>query len=149
MSGVILNDLLHDNAALEIDPKLCVMTPPQSRPEACHNCRRQRLKCDRALPQCLKCIKRGQECLGYQNLFRWVASRGKMAGRTFGETMQHRASHENSSPHLPSPVSHSSQQSSRGNIKVSPLGSLTDPLVQDVNYASRKYLSYCELPSPS
>lgn len=128
------------------------MTPPQSRPEACHNCRRQRLKCDRALPQCLKCIKRGQECLGYERLFRWeqgVASRGNMAGRTFEEMTTYRARHENSSPQLPSPASLSSQQISRGNTEVSPLGSLTDPLVQDVNHASRKYLFYCELLSPS
>ena len=130
------------------------MTLPQSRPEACHNCRRGRLKCDRSLPQCLKCIKRGQECLGYQRLFRWeqgVASRGKMAGMmTFEKMRKDRASHENSSPQLPpSPASHSRQQSSCGSIQVSPLGSLTDPLVQDVNHVSRKYLFYCELPSPS
>ena len=127
--------------------------PPQSRPEACHNCRRGRLKCDRSLPQCLKCIKRGQECLGYQRLFRWeqgVASRGKMAGMTTFEGMtKDRARHENSSPQLPSPASLSRQQFSRGNTQISPLGSLTDPLVQDVNHASRKYLCYCELPSPS
>ena len=131
---------------------LFVMNPPQTNPEACHNCRRRRLKCDRVLPQCLKCIKRGQECLGYQNLFRWergVASRGKMAGRTFGELTKHRASHDNSSPHLSSPVSHSSLLFSRGNDKVSLLGSLTDPLVRDVNHTSKKYLVYCELLSLS
>ena len=128
------------------------MTPPQTRSEACHNCRRRRLKCDRYLPQCLKCIKRGQECLGYQTLFRWeqgVASRGKMAGRTFGELTKHQASHDNSGSHSSSLVSHSSQPFSHGNIEVSPLGSLTDPLVQDMNHTSRKYLFYCELLSPS
>ena len=128
------------------------MNPAQTRPEACHNCRRRRLKCDRALPQCLKCIKRGQECLGYQNLFRWeqgVASRGKMAGRTFEELTKHRASHDNSSPPLSSLVSHSSQPFSPGNIKISLLGSLADPLVRDMNHTSRKYLVYCELLSPS
>ena len=131
---------------------LLVMTPPRTSPEACHNCRRRRLKCDRALPQCLKCIKRGQECLGYQNLFRWeqgVASRGKMAGRTFGELTKHRASHDHSSPHLSSPVSHSSQYISGGSTEVSPLGSLTDPMVRDVDHTSRMYLVYCELLSPS
>jgi hypothetical protein len=56
--------------------------------EACHNCRRQRLKCDRTVPQCLKCGKRGQECLSYDRLYRWekgVASRGKMAGMSFDQ----------------------------------------------------------------
>ena len=72
-----------------------------------------------------------------------------MAGRTFVEVTEHRASHDKSSPHLSSPVSHSSQPFSRGNIKVSPLGSLTDPLVRDMNHTSRKYLVYCELLSPS
>ena len=142
----------HDNAALRNYLMLFVMNPPQTSPEACHNCRRRRLKCDRALPQCLKCIERGQECLGYQNLFRWeqgVASRGKMAGRTFGDLTKHRASHDNSSPHSLSPVSHSSQPLSRGRIEVSLLASLTDPLVRDVNHTSRKYLVYCELLLPS
>ena len=124
------------------------MTPPPSHPGACHNCRRQRLKCDRSLPQCLKCIRRGQECLGYERLFRWeqgVASRGKMAGMTFEEMTKDRARQESSSPQSLSPTSLSSQQVSRGNTQLSPLGSLTDPLVQDVNHASRKYLFYCEL----
>jgi len=147
----IYNETLH-NVALNVDLKLCVMTPPQSRPEACHNCRRRRLKCDRSLPQCLKCIKGGQECLGYQRLFRWdqgVASRGKMAGMTFEEVTKDRARHENLSLQLPSPANLLSRQFSRGNTKVSPLGSLMDPLVQDLNHASRKYLYYCELPLPS
>ncbi|KAM3515737.1 hypothetical protein MY11210_000715 [Beauveria gryllotalpidicola] len=51
----------------------------------CHNCRRQRLRCDRSYPHCNKCINAGKECLGYGKLFRWtgaVASRGKLAGRT-------------------------------------------------------------------
>jgi hypothetical protein len=50
----------------------------------CHNCRRQRLRCDRSYPHCNKCINAGKECLGYGKLFRWtgaVASRGKLAGR--------------------------------------------------------------------
>ena len=147
----VLNESLH-NVALDIDLKLRAMTPPQSRPEACHNCRRRRLKCDRSLPQCLKCVKRGQECLGYQRLLRWeqgVASRGKMAGMTFEEMTKDRARHENSSPQVLSPASLASQCASCGNTEFSPLGSLTDPLVQDVNNASRKYLFYCELPSPS
>lgn len=51
----------------------------------CHNCRRQRLRCDRSYPHCNKCVLAGKECLGYGQLFRWtgaVASRGKLAGKT-------------------------------------------------------------------
>lgn len=56
---------------------------PQQAPQKCHNCRRRRLRCDRAIPACQKCTEFGQECLGYGNLFRWVgavASHGKRAG---------------------------------------------------------------------
>jgi hypothetical protein len=127
---MVLDELLH-NVALDL--KHYTMTP---QPQACHICRRQRLKFDRALPHCLKRIKRGQECLAYQRLFRWeqgVASRGKMNGMTFEEM---RARHKISRPQ--------SQQLSR---EISPLGSLTDPLLQDLSHASRKYLSYCGLES--
>jgi hypothetical protein len=51
----------------------------------CHNCRRQRLRCDRSYPHCNKCLLAGKECLGYGQLFRWtgaIASRGKLAGKT-------------------------------------------------------------------
>lgn len=50
----------------------------------CHNCRRRRLRCDRTVPHCDKCVSRGIECLGYGQLFLWtgaVASRGKLAGQ--------------------------------------------------------------------
>ena len=53
--------------------------------KACHNCRRQRLRCDRSQPECHKCTRSGKQCLGYGALFRWtgaVASRGKLAGHT-------------------------------------------------------------------
>lgn len=63
-----------------------VMAIPGTQNKACHNCRRKRLKCDRNVPTCLKCVQRGHECLGYQNLFRWgqgLASRGKFRGATF------------------------------------------------------------------
>ena len=115
----------------------------QSRPQPCHNCRRQRLKCDRSLPQCHKCIKRGQECLGYQRLFRWeqgVASRGKMAGLTFGEMKKDEEKTVNSDWQR-------LQQISCRNTQTSPLQTPTDPFIQDLNPACRKYLYYCELPS--
>ena len=120
------------------------MTAPKFHSEACHYCRRQRLKCGRSLPQCLKCTKKGQECLGYQRLFRWEqggASRGKMAGMTFENMSKARARQGKSSLS----ASISNQQYSRRNTEVSLLGSLTNPLVQAVNIASRQYLFYCEL----
>ncbi|KAL8377439.1 hypothetical protein RB595_008222 [Gaeumannomyces hyphopodioides] len=57
----------------------------QQAPQKCHNCRRRRLVCDRALPTCRKCVTVGQECLGYGKLFIFtdsVASRGRRAGQT-------------------------------------------------------------------
>ena len=59
--------------------------PVQPPRERCHNCRRQRLRCDRSYPHCNKCLLAGKECLGYGQLFRWtgaIASRGKLAGKT-------------------------------------------------------------------
>lgn len=54
--------------------------------EPCHTCRRYRVKCDRSVPFCQKCLHTGRECLGYQKkLIRWnqgIASRGKLMGRT-------------------------------------------------------------------
>src|SRR5690348_1606139 len=36
--------------------------PPRTR--ACAPCRKQRIKCDATLPQCLMCIRQGRECPG-------------------------------------------------------------------------------------
>lgn len=61
------------------------MSTAEAPTKPCHNCRRQRLRCDRSYPHCNKCTNAGKECLGYGKLFRWtgaVASRGKLAGRT-------------------------------------------------------------------
>ncbi|KAL6882941.1 fungal-specific transcription factor domain-containing protein [Trichoderma longibrachiatum] len=68
---------------------------PPTKP--CHNCRRQRLRCDRSYPHCNKCAAAGKECLGYGKLFRWtgaVASRGKLAGRTSSAPLQAGAAQE-------------------------------------------------------
>ncbi|KAL4968233.1 Zn(II)2Cys6 transcription factor [Aspergillus stella-maris] len=56
----------------------------------CHTCRRHRLKCDEGKPRCQRCYASGVECLGYDNLIRWVngvASRGKMMGKFFPSNM--------------------------------------------------------------
>ncbi|KAI3397419.1 hypothetical protein diail_10750 [Diaporthe ilicicola] len=53
---------------------------PPSKP--CHNCRRKRLRCDRSIPDCRKCISKGENCPGYGKLLRWtndVAVRGNLA----------------------------------------------------------------------
>ncbi|KAF2183869.1 hypothetical protein K469DRAFT_710248 [Zopfia rhizophila CBS 207.26] len=51
----------------------------------CYTCRRRHVKCDRTLPGCKKCNKKGVPCLGYQKPLRWaegVAVRGKLKGKT-------------------------------------------------------------------
>lgn len=94
----------------------------------CHTCRRRRVTCDRAYPSCQKCKKSGQECLGYDKLFRWthgVASRGKLASGTM--TMFR------------------TTQSSTGEDEKPPTPrTLVDPLFQDVESSHRLYLSYCK-----
>jgi hypothetical protein len=113
--------------------------------QACHNCRRQRLKCDRSIPGCAKCVKRGQECLGYGQLFRWqegVASRGRMTGVTFANEVVggNGCSTSLASDTRASPRKHDLTSTS--------LNVLTDPLVQNLDLTSRFYLSYCESPVP-
>ncbi|KAL4980711.1 fungal-specific transcription factor domain-containing protein [Aspergillus desertorum] len=62
--------------------------------KGCYTCRRRRIICDNGLPTCRKCRDAGKDCLGYQKPLVWVkggvASRGKMMGRSFGETKIHK-----------------------------------------------------------
>ena len=63
--------------------------------KSCHNCRRQRLRCDRTEPHCNKCLRAGRDCLGYGQLFRWtdsVATRGILAGQTSSQAVYEKAS---------------------------------------------------------
>ncbi|KAI2863572.1 transcriptional regulator family: Fungal Specific TF [Aspergillus niger] len=60
----------------------------------CWTCRRRRLKCDRALPNCGKCTSLQRPCLGYstEKPLRWtdsVASRGKLTGKKVPHHAQH------------------------------------------------------------
>ncbi|KAF2267582.1 hypothetical protein CC78DRAFT_541535 [Lojkania enalia] len=51
----------------------------------CYTCRRRHVKCDRQLPTCAKCAKKGVPCLGYRKPLRWaegVAVRGKLKGKS-------------------------------------------------------------------
>ncbi|KAL4807910.1 fungal-specific transcription factor domain-containing protein [Aspergillus unguis] len=102
------------------------MGPSDLASKACHNCRRRRIRCDRAVPACQKCAKYGQECLGYGKLFVWnngVASRGKMMGKTFP---------------LPKAANEVIQRCVSGG-DVIPV-SLSDPLYQGLDDTSRRYL---------
>lgn len=138
--------------------------PPK---KPCHNCRRQRLRCDRSYPRCNKCILAGKECLGYGQLFRWtgaVASRGKFAGKTSLATGEDgdpaERYREESVPHSSSESwtlssGASTPNGGANNLQLvhamsapadeipGPWG-LTDPLFQDLSYPYRYYLSYCE-----
>ncbi|PKK48937.1 hypothetical protein CI102_4069 [Trichoderma harzianum] len=49
----------------------------------CKSCARRRIRCDRATPCCLKCMKRGIDCPGYGQNLRWanaIALRGRFKG---------------------------------------------------------------------
>lgn len=88
---------------------------------ACHTCRRKRLRCDRSLPKCRKCADRKQECMGYGKMFIWqegVASRGKMAGVKPGDMGKA--------------------------LNPLPLRPMVPPNVQDMSQAVRGYLAYCK-----
>ncbi|KAI0901671.1 hypothetical protein F4806DRAFT_8674 [Annulohypoxylon nitens] len=41
------------------------------RSKGCNTCRRRRVKCDEAKPQCYRCIKAGFECMGYERATQW------------------------------------------------------------------------------
>ncbi|KAI0379646.1 hypothetical protein F5Y04DRAFT_127251 [Hypomontagnella monticulosa] len=41
------------------------------RSKGCNTCRRRRVKCDEAKPQCYRCVKAGFECLGYERAVQW------------------------------------------------------------------------------
>jgi hypothetical protein len=124
--------------------------------KACHNCRRRRLKCDRAVPSCAKCFHTGQECLGYGKLFLWnqgVASRGKMMGKTFPVPGSESVSGSGSKS-LPEPYDQKKEAttvpSQDALVYTGPgfflSGPLLDPLYQSLDESSRRYLSHCRLP---
>jgi Fungal specific transcription factor domain/Fungal Zn(2)-Cys(6) binuclear cluster domain len=140
----------------------------------CHNCRRQRLKCDQSHPQCHRCIRTAQECLGYGKLFRWnkgVASRGKMMGMTFENCRQKQGKQvspricsikkhadaatldiSNTTTYFPLHIAYGLELSRvpRNEIHAAeptspaPNCSLLDPLIQDLNQDLRCYLYYCK-----
>ncbi|KAH0525786.1 hypothetical protein TsFJ059_009203 [Trichoderma semiorbis] len=42
--------------------------------KACRDCKRRRVKCDLTLPSCIRCIKAGIACKGYEQAMLWVNS---------------------------------------------------------------------------
>ncbi|KAH7136960.1 fungal-specific transcription factor domain-containing protein [Dactylonectria estremocensis] len=124
--------------------------------KACHNCRPRKLRCDKSFPSCRKCIKSGQECLGYGTQFKFtdaVASRGRLAGKKIPVL----------SDELAAPVGYTTpaavntsviladkqacaswdrtlEPTTAVNITIPRI--LTDPLFNDDNYMHRYYFSY-------
>lgn len=141
--------------------------PPAARP--CHNCRRQRWKCDRSEPHCTKCVSRGIKCLGYGQLLLWtggVASRGKLAGSASISTLRNDLSTKRADDELA--VAHpGTEMESRDEDTTIARGRdslrrialtdfnmtapwvLVDPLFQDLRPSHRRYLDYCAAPLPS
>ncbi|GBF61890.1 acriflavine sensitivity control protein [Trichophyton mentagrophytes] len=145
-----------DSTSASIAPSAVVAKP-------CHNCRRRRLRCDRSLPSCQKCIKKGEKCLGYGKLLVWnrgVASRGKMMGKSFHVPDQAAASTAASGNQelclprkyrfVPSNMpdgeaeaeAEAEASGDEGETSVSINPCLVDPLFQDLDRASRFYISH-------
>lgn len=167
-------------APFECVPLICATSRMDNKgagpTKACHNCRRQRLRCDRSYPQCNKCTRAGKECLGYGNFFRWtgaVASRGKFAGQTapVASSTSSSTSPSTSSSSwscgdlAKSPKEESQydiadsehQTSSDEEVQLIPRAQpaelelstpwvLVDPLYQDMGSRHRLYLQYCKYP---
>lgn len=125
----------------------------------CHNCRRQRLRCDLSYPHCNKCILAGKECLGYGQLFRWtgaVASRGKLAGKTSSapliagsnpNQLEYRDDTSMRSSSEEAPILYDFQVVQEPENTYHMLSTpwvLVDPLYQDLSHPYRHYLSYCK-----
>ncbi|KAF2492503.1 hypothetical protein BU16DRAFT_424686, partial [Lophium mytilinum] len=114
----------------------------------CHSCRRRRVKCDRLLPQCQKCSVAGLKCMGYGRLILWntgVASRGKLMGKTF-EDPSASGMKDESATAMRSATSQAMTptKNSPGHFQSvwEPNVSLVDPLLQDLDHRSRRYISH-------
>lgn len=136
----------------------------------CHSCRRKRLLCDRAYPNCAKCVARGIECLGYGTMLLWtgaVAIRGKLAGQSSTaslcrlEGQNPRKARMQGALHrtkTPEPDSRATQTRSAAVSDAQADGcsnsdtlsdalvrrTLTDPLYQDTGPRHKRYFDYCE-----
>ncbi|KAH7204841.1 fungal-specific transcription factor domain-containing protein [Fusarium oxysporum] len=123
----------------------------------CHNCRYNRLSCDRSVPACCRCTTTGKNCLGYGKLWRWVdavASRGKMAGKKvpnakesweFSTTSHTKANATRNTIVLANRGQRvdSYRTSAYSNLgTLGPHYGLCDPSLSNVSIADRYYLSY-------
>lgn len=123
--------------------------------KSCHNCRRLRLRCDLSVPSCRKCFLSGKQCLGYGKLYTWnngVASRGKMMGKSFElsvRSVEPGSSTDSSVATTPNnliedDVVRDDTESVDLISEFQLRPSLLDPLVQDLSYSPRYYLSHCK-----
>lgn len=117
-----------------------------AKPRACHSCWRSRLKCDRSLPHCLKCTSKGQSCLGYGILLRWENGRSGVTSDNLNKIQ--RGDPTSTLQAAWGPIVSANQPPFASSKPNSPR-SLIDPLAQDPDHRSRRYLNYCRLPSPA
>lgn len=115
---------------------------PPSKP--CHNCRRKRLRCDRSIPECQKCVSKGENCLGYGNLLRWtnsVAVRGNLAH----QISQHQRQCRSKDVILSCDVLPTRRQRVPVGAEIHPLQlPLIDPLLVNLGPRHREYIGHCE-----
>ncbi|KAI2631375.1 fungal-specific transcription factor domain-containing protein [Hypomontagnella submonticulosa] len=114
-------------------------------PRACHNCRKRRLRCDQSVPACHKCSSTGQECLGYGKFYKWVDNPPPPA-RVLREPFAHPSlrSRGHTEVQLDN-LEYDSRNLSfyeRAEPWALPNFSLLDPLLQDLDQTSRRYLNY-------
>jgi hypothetical protein len=116
----------------------------------CHNCRRRRLRCDLSVPTCYKCTKTGQKCLGYGQLYRWVDSetagvqaRQRNSSALAPNTGYHGLSLTQGVKRRSEPYNASAFGKVEDEIPQPFVMSLADPLLQDLDGSSRRYMSYC------
>ena len=117
---------------------------PPSKP--CHNCRRRRLRCDRSIPECHKCVSKGEKCLGYGNLIRWtnaVALRGNLPDQISQHQSQCRSKEVIISHHA-RPKWRQKSETETQTLQLP----LTDPLLINLAPQHRLYIGHCESHQP-
>lgn len=119
---------------------------------SCRTCRQKRVKCDRRLPDCLRCCSLKLRCQGYERPKKlvWtnsVASRGKLMGKTtFNVAETPEQTLQSGAAWQPRKIDPSARPpaltgSYPGRVPIS----LTDADLQDLTPECRKYIRYCEL----
>ncbi|KAJ2895147.1 acriflavine sensitivity control protein acr-2 [Zalerion maritima] len=101
---------------------------PISPSHPCHNCRRRRLRCDKAWPRCQKCISLREDCLGYDKQFKFINSNDDQSRRLRGAQRAKTGPSESALKVAPPPHA--------------PLLPPTDPMFQRLGAPDRRYLAY-------